>query len=297
MLLLFATILCWSGYYVAGRFALDAFPPFFVTFLRFALLAVVLLPFYGWPKIPFWQIAILSFLLGVLNFGLGLAALGWGLDIPSTIVVSQLSVPLSCVFGAILLGDKLGKWQSSGLAVAMLGAVFIAGTPNVSSHFGAFLTMLLASASWGLANILMKKFGEMKIMPFLGALSLLSAVPLLLLSAIFETGQVEALQNIGWREGFGILYLTFAATLGAYALWYFLLHRYLASQITPVTMLTPFFSFALAWIFLGQGISLQVAIAGGITMAGVAMITFRQPRIAMLGKIGLIRRKRPKAPE
>lgn len=294
MFLLTVTIFLWSGYYVAGKFALALFPPFFINFLRFALVALLVLPWAGWPKMPFRQIATLALLLGVLNFGLGLAAMGWGLDIPTTIIIAQLSVPLSCVFGSILLNDKLDAWRSSGLVVAMLGAVFIAGTPNVTGHYVAFITMLVAATSWALANILMKKYGEVKIFPFLGALSLLSAFPLLALSLLFEQGQLEALSNMGWKEAGGVIYLGLGATLGAYGLWYYLLHRYVASQITSITMVAPFVSFALAWLFFDQQISLQVMIAGVVTMIGVAMITLRKPRIAMLGIVNVYKKRSSK---
>lgn len=292
MFLMFLAILCWSGYYVACEYALKLFPPFFITFLRFALLAITLLPFCGWPAMPFRRLLTLSLLLGVGNFGLGLASLGWGLDIPTAIIVGELSIPFSCMFGAMLLGDKLGKWRSFGLVVAMTGTVFIAGTPNASSNFDAFLSMLCASLSWGLANILMKKYKQVKILSFLGGLSLLSAVPLLGLSLAFETGQLETLSRIRWQEAGGVLYLTYIATLGAYGLWYFLLHRYPASQITPVTMVIPFLSLILAWIFFNQQISMQVIIAGLITVLGVAIINLRRPNLAMLGNIRL--RRTPK---
>lgn len=284
MLLLLLAIVLWSGYYVAGRYALDALPPFFITALRFALVAVVVLPLFGWPKMPFHQIVILAFLLGVVNFGCGLAAMGWGLDIPSTIIVGQLTVPFSCMFGAIILKDKLGAWRVSGLVVAMMGTVFIAGTPNVSAHYGAFVTMLIASLGWGWANILLKKYGEVPILPFWGAISLVASLPLFAISALVEEGQMQAVLAMDGKEIAGVLYLAFGSMLGAYVIWSYLLKRYLASQITPVTMMGPFVSFGLAWLFFDQQISPQAIIAGLITILGVSMIVFRKPRLAMLGK-------------
>lgn len=284
MLLLFLAIVLWSGYYVAGRYALDALPPFFITALRFALVAVAVLPFTGWPKMPFRHILNLAFLLGVINFGCGLAALGWGLGIPSTIVLSQLTVPFSCMFGAIILKEQLGAWRVTGLVVAMIGAMFIAGTPNVSANYGAFITMLIASMGWGWANILLKKYGEVPILPFWGAISLLASVPLFVLSLLFEEGQWTAMVAMDAKEIGGVVYLAYGAMLGAYVIWSYLLQRYPASQITPLTMTGPFVSFTLTWIFFDQQISGQVAFAGLITIVGVSMIIFRRPRLAILGQ-------------
>lgn len=283
--LLIVTLTLWGGYYVAGKYALELFPPFFLTALRFLVVAAVLLPWCGMPRLSMQKVFMLSVLLGVGNFGLGLAGLGWGIDVATAIVVGQLGVPFSCMFGSILLQDKLGPWRSSGLVVAMLGAVFIAGTPNVASNYGAFVALLAASLAWGYANILMKQFGEVKIYPFLGWMSLMAAVQLLILSFFFEDGQMAAMQKIGWREAVGVLYLGLGATIGAYAIWYYLLYRYLASQITPYTMLGPFIAFALGKIFLDEPISVQVMIAGAITLLGVGIIVMRRPRLAMLGKV------------
>lgn len=283
--LLLVTLTLWGGYFVAGKFALELFPPFFLTALRFVVVAVVLLPWCGLPNISMKKVAILSVLLGVGNFGLGLAALGWGIDVPTAIVVGQLGVPFSCMFGSILLKDTLGPWRSAGLVIAMLGAVFIAGTPNVSNNYAAFIALLLASLAWGLANILMKQYGEVKIWPFLGWMSLMAAVELLILSAVFESGQIAAMQKIEWRELLGVLYLGLGTTVAAYAIWYYLLFRYLASQITPYTMLGPFIAFGLGKLFLDTPVDAQVMISGAITLVGVGIIVTRRPRLAMLGKV------------
>lgn len=284
-LLLLAVLVLWGGYYVAGKYALELFPPFFLTALRFVVVAVVLLPWCGLPNISMQKVFLLSLVLGVFNFGMGLAGLGWGIDVATAIVVGQLCVPFSCMFGSMMLKDKLGPWRTFGLVVAMMGAVFIAGTPNVASNYPAFLAALSAAMGWGLANILMKKYGEVKIYPFLGWMGLMTAVELLALSFLFETGQMAAMQKMGWRELAGVLYLGLGATIAAYGIWYYLLHRYLASQITPYTMLGPFISFGLGYVFLDEAISAQVMIAGGITLAGVSIIVVRRPRLGMLGKV------------
>lgn len=284
-LLLLTVLVLWGGYYVAGKFALELFPPFFLTALRFIVVAAVLLPWCGLPNISMKKIALLSVLLGVCNFGLGLAGLGWGIDVATAIVVGQMGVPFSCMFGSMLLQDKLGPWRTFGLVVAMMGAVFIAGTPNVSSNHAGFVALLAAALGWGLANILMKKYGEVKIYPFLGWMALMTAAQLLVLSALFESGQMAAMQKMGWREAIGVLYLGLGATIGAYAIWYYLLYRYLASQITPYTMLGPFIAFGMGYLFLNEPISVQVLTAGAITLAGVGIIVVRRPRLAMLGKV------------
>lgn len=295
--LLLLTLILWAGYYPAGQYALELFPPFFLTALRFLVVTTALFPWMlRLSDVRMKEVMIVSFFLGTLNFGCGLAALGWGLDVATTIVVSQLGVAFSCMFGAILLKDRLGPWRSFGLVVALLGAVCVAGTPNVADNFTAFTMMLIASCSWGYANILMKRYGETKIFPFLGWVSFWAGWQVLAISLLTEEGQWEALQHMHARELGGIVYLGICSTVMAYGLWSYLLHRYPASQVTPYSMLSPFFGFAVSSIFLGTTFSSQVVIAALITIAGVSIIVIRRPRIAFLARARKPKTKQEGAP-
>src|SRR4051812_6713810 len=111
----------WGGNFVAAKFGMGHFPPFFLTSLRFCCTALLLLPFV--PR-PSWrqmrQIAALALVLGTLHFAMLFASLYLGLDIASTAIIAQLGVPFSCLFSAWFLGDKLGPWRMGGMAVAFL---------------------------------------------------------------------------------------------------------------------------------------------------------------------------------
>lgn len=271
---------------MAGKYALHQFPPFMLTSLRFAVVALALVPWVRWPKpLSFSKIIMLSFLLGPLNFGAAQAALGWGLDTATTIVLAQLGVPFSCVFGSVLLGDKLGPWRTFGLVVAMTGIVVLAGTPDAVKNFSAFIAMIISGCAWGFANILMKRYGEVKIYSFLGWTSLFSSLQLLFISFLSEHGQVQALQTADWQAICGVLYLGLCCSVAAYGIWYYLLRKYLASQITPYSMLGPFFALGMGKIFLGTTISTQVVVAGLITLLGVGIIVVRRPRLVTFGKV------------
>lgn len=284
-MLVLVPVVLWASFYVAGQFALDVLPPFAITAVRFTLVAMMLLPFFGWTDLPFRRLFILSILLGVCNFALGLAGFGWGIELGSAIVLAQLGVPFSCVFGAVMLNDKLGAWRSFGLLVAMLGAMLLASNPNVMEHYGAFLALIAASLGWGLANILMKSYGTVRIFPFLGSVAVLIAVETALISLVAEPGAFLKVANLGVKGWGSMIYLSLFTVIIAYGTWYYVLSKYNASQVTPISMLGPFVAFTLGYYILDMVITLQMVASGLITLVGVSIIVMRRPRLAFLGKV------------
>ena len=284
-LLLLVTLFLWGGNLIAGKFIVEIMPPFFLTSLRFLLVAAVLLPFSGRPNLSMKQMLILSVMLGSLNFGGSIVSVAWGLEVNSAIVLGQLGVPFSCMFGAIMLKDKLGPWRTMGLVIAMLGAVMAAGTPNIANNYPAFLAYMVSIIAWGYSNILLKKYGEVKIFPFLAWIGLFTGLQMLGVSFIYETGQMESLQQIGLPQVGSLIYLSIGVIVVANGIWYYLLNRYVASRLTPFTMLGPFISFTLSDIFLDEEITRQIVIAAIVSIIGVSIIVMRQPKLGFLGKV------------
>ena len=50
----------WGLNFVVAKWALAEFPPLFVMFLRFALVAVLIIPFFRVPRDKLWKIALVA---------------------------------------------------------------------------------------------------------------------------------------------------------------------------------------------------------------------------------------------
>lgn len=270
----------WGGNFVAAKFSLYHFPPFFLTTLRFFLTALLLAPFV--PKLaraqmmPVFQIATLN----TLHFSLPFVAMAMGLSIASTSVTTQLGVPFSCLIGALFFHDRLGPWRTLGMVTSFGGMVIVFGAPEIAGHQTAFFCALVAAFFWGLTNILMKYIKGVGMFQMLAWMSLFSTPQLLILSLIFEPGAWQTLLDVPLNAALGIAYTVIFSTLGAYGLWFWLLQRHPISLVTPYSLLTPIIGTVLAQVFFQEALSVDVLIGGAVTIAGVAVIVIRRPKLA-----------------
>lgn len=279
ILLAMLVSLCWGGNFVAAKISLEVIPPFLLLMLRFGIIALLLLPLFPRPPLPIRRIALLSFLLCTLHFGLMFFAMWFGLSVSGTIVSGQLGVPFACLLGSILYNDRLGRWRSLGMLVAFSGVVLIAGSPQIVAAFGAFTIACVASMSWGAANIWMKRMGQAPILPLLGWMAVLAVPQLALLTLIFEQGQMEAIRMAGWQQWSALAYTVVFSTLVAYGIWYSLLSRFPVTQVTPFNLLVPVFGLSIVQMFYAEPITPRFIGGTVLTLIGVGIIMFRRPKL------------------
>lgn len=280
----------WGANFSAVKIGLEHFPPYLMLALRFAGVAALLLPFYPKRSIPLTFALKISFVLNTAHFALVFGAMWMGIDIPTAVITVQLGVPFSCLLSAMWFNDRLGAWRTFGLTVAFVGIVLIAGTPNVTANFIAFCMVMLGAFCWALSNVMIKKEGALNIMEVLGWTSLLSVPQLLVISWLFESNQWELVLTATWPASLAITFSALCSTVIAYGLWYYLLTKCEVSQITPFNLLVPIFAIALGQILYPVELTPQILIGGLITIAGVAIIVIRRPRLATIGD--RLRRKR-----
>jgi len=94
------------------------------------------------------------------------------------------------------------------------------------------------------------------------------------MSAIFETGQISAIQSAGWVVWSTVAYLGLIMTALGYYMWYTLIRRAPVSEAAPYLLTLPLFSMLGGWFFLGEEISTQTLLGGIIIISGVTLIVF-----------------------
>lgn len=275
----------WGFNFVAAKYAMAQFPPFFLTSLRFACVALLLAPFVPRPPAPqMRRIAALALVLGVMHFAVLFAALNAGLNIAGTAITVQLGVPFSCLLGVWFMHDALGKWRILGMTVAFSGMLLVAGAPNVTQHPLGFMLALAGAFFWGMSNIMIKRLEGIGTMQMLAWMALFAVVPLWLISAVFEGNAWPRLLTTTPEAAASLAYTVLGSTFGGYGLWNYLLKKYPLSQVTPYSLMTPVFSIAAGQWFFSEGLSWQVIVGGAITIAGVAVIVIRRPRVKEIGE-------------
>ncbi|HEV7369313.1 DMT family transporter [Arenibaculum sp.] len=269
----------WGCNFVVAKVALTEFSPIFVMFLRFTLVALLIVPFVRVPREKMKGIVIFSFLLGTIHFPLMFTGLQ-GLDAATTSIAGQLSVPFSSLLAAFFFKDRLGWRRALGMAVAFGGIVVIAGEPRVLASLGHLWLVVGAAFAFALANIHVKGMGEVDGFALNGWMALFAAPQLLTVSMLAEENQWAQLTQASWIGWACILYMVVMVTIVSYGVWYPLLRRYDVNQTMPWTLTVPVFGVASAVLFLGEPLTPALLAGGLVTLTGVAVVVIRRPRAA-----------------
>lgn len=277
--LILVVMVIWGLNFVAAKWGLAQIPPIFLMALRFGLVAALLLPFVKLPREKLGGIAALSFTLGCVHFSLMFTGLR-DTDAAAAAIAIQSQVPFAALLAAILFKDRLGWRRAAGMALAFAGIVIIAGEPRFFANLMPLLIVIAASFMWAVANIQIKQLGPVDGFALNAYLGLFAAPQLLAVSAVLESGQIDALLHADWRAYGSLVFMAVMVTIITYAMWYRLLRRYSVNQVMPFTLLVPIFGVLSAVLLLDEPFGWRLALGGVATIAGVAIIVLRRPRLA-----------------
>ena len=264
----------WGFNFVAARLALGHVAPLLLVAVRFGVAAVPALflprPPVAWPR----MIALATALfLGQFSF------LFWGMHVgmPPGLasVLTQAQAVLTAILAGLFLHERPTLRKVAGLAIATGGLVVIATTVGTGGVSVSGLTLtLLAAASWGVGNVLLRQIGRVNMLPLIAWLSVIPPLPLLVLSLIVEGSRAfpAALSGNVWTTLMAILYIALAATIGGYAIWGHLLKLYPAGSVAPFALLVPPFGLLAARLVVGEEFGPTRFAGIGLVIAGLAVV-------------------------
>lgn len=268
----------WGLNFAVAKTGLGQFPPILMIALRFALVAALLVPMAAMPRPRLKEIAFLSVTLGLIHFALmfnGLARV----DAAVAAITIQIQVPFAALLSAVLYRDPPGWRRMLGMALAILGVGILAGEPRTSSELWAVGLIIAAALFWAIANIQMKQLSGVDGFALNGWLALLATPQLLLASLILERGQWAAMRSADWLGWGSVAYQAVIVVIVGYGLWYRLLRHYSVNQVMPFTLLVPLFGVLSGTVLLGEALTWNLAVGGVATVAGVAIIVTRRPKL------------------
>jgi O-acetylserine/cysteine efflux transporter len=269
----------WGGNLAVAKPALEQMPPLLVMVLRFALIAAVMLPFAKLPRRHLGPIALLSFTMGTLHFGLMFTALK-ELDAAVAAIVTQVQVPFAVLLSWAVFGDRPRWRRLTGIAVAFAGVALIAGEPQMAVAAAPLLLTVAASFMWSVANIQVKLMNDVDGVSLNAWMALFAIPQLLAVSLLLESGHVAALLAADRHAWFAVAYAAIAVTVIGYVLWYRLLARHSVGLLMPFTLLVPVFGVVFGVILRGEAFGWQRAAGALVTLIGVAIIVLRRPETA-----------------
>ena len=270
----------WGLNFVFAKVALVQLPPLLFSAFRFAIVAVVLVPFVKPPPRRLWApIFGLSITMGALHFGMIFTGLSM-IDPATTVILVNLQVPFAAGLAAIIFGDRLGWRRAAGMALAIAGLVVIAGEPRLAGSLTGVFLVVSAVFLWAVGNVQVKMMTPLNGFRLNAWLSLIAAPMLFAASWVLEDGQWAALQATDWRGQGAVLYNALIAFMLGYGLWYRQLRKYPVNMTMPITLLVPVFGVIFSVLLIDNPLTGPMIAGGLMTLAGVAVIIWRRPALA-----------------
>jgi len=272
--LLLALMVAWGVNFPIAKLGLQELPPLLMTTLRFALTAILLMPFARWPRGRALQIAGLSFTFGVVHMNLLFAGMRH-IDGGAAAIAVQVQVPFAALIAALFYNDPLGWRRALGMTLAIAGLFVVAGAPRLEGQLLPFLLVVLSAIIWAITNIQAKHLRDVSAATITAYVALFGVPQMLATSLLLEDGQIEALSRLTLQAILAVLYLSVVVTILGYAVWYRMVQRYPINTVMPFTLLIPIIGVVASAVALDEPLTWHTAIGGAATIVGVAIVIIR----------------------
>lgn len=281
--LLVGITLIWGLNLVVSKIGLAEIPPILYTFLRFAILALLLIPMLRVRVGQMSALVVAGLLSGALNMALNFAGLSIAENVSAVAIAGQLGVPFTTLLSVALL-DEVVRWRRwTGIALAFAGVLVMGFDPQVAGNWKSLALVTASAFVSSLGLIAVKKlrgFRPIELQAWFAWVGLPVLLPLTLLVEKPSLSQLFEVSAGAWASlGFTAL----ASSLIAHTGFYHLVRRYPVTSIAPVTVLSPVFSVLFSVLLLDDQLTGRILLGGACTLAGVLIITLRERRIADVG--------------
>jgi O-acetylserine/cysteine efflux transporter len=275
-LLALAVVAVWGTNFVVIRLGLDALPPLLFAALRFTLAAVPLVFFIKRPAVPWRDLAAYGVLIGVGQFGLLFIAIDGSIAPGLASLVVQTQVVFTIGLAMRGTGERLAPVQWLALVLALGGiAIILAHTGGTTTPLGVAL-VIGAAFCWALGNMVQRRAGRVDMLGFIVWSSLFAVPPLFVLAFLFEGAPAigAALGAAGPAVWAVVAWQSVGNTMFGYGAWGWLLARYPASSVAPMSLLVPVFGMGAAAVWLDEPLPGWKLAAAALIIGGLAVNLF-----------------------
>ncbi len=272
------TVLIWSGNTVVTKASAGVISPGSISFYRWLLAFVVLLPFIGraaWRnraqlREHWLKLATLGALGMVIYQSLAYEAAKTTSAVNMGVMIALMPL-LSTVLAGLLAGERLTVASLAGGAISLIGLVYLTsqGDPmrlvTGGFHIGDGL-MIIAVLSNALYGVMLKRWAMP--LPMWQQLFWQIGFSTLLLIPVFLMGDISPITTANLPL---ILYAAIPTSLIAPLCWMIGIHKLGASRTSLLINLLPIVVAALAWALLGEQLHSYHAIGGALALIGVGL--------------------------
>lgn len=283
--LLVLTMALWGGAIVTARGVYEVAPPVALTFWRWLLAMVMLLPIV-WRKLPaFWvdpnrSLAALLPLSCAMVIGttLSVTAVNFTTAINATII-NAAQAAMTALVAFLALQERLTARQISGIACAFTGILIMVFRGDLSLlrsvefNWGDLL-MLGAIIAWAFYAVGLHRERHLPsgdvLLFVISVTGTVMLLPLYVLETLLWRGFVPSAPALS-----GVVYLTVASTLVAVYFWNVAIRSVGANRASVFVNLLPVFGAVFAMQFLGERLHVFHVAGAALVFAGIVMAVRR----------------------
>ena len=276
-----AVCVIWGTTYLAIKIALETVPPFLMGGLRYLTaglaLALILssrgraLP----PKRLWWPLAVIGFFM----FGFGNGGVVWGSQyLPSgltAVLIATSPFWMVSIHAMVTPGQQFHLREWAGLVIGFSGILLLvwpditAGGDVGRGFLWGVAAVQLACAGWAVGSAYARR--DITARDVLGGAALQMIFGGLVMLAVGTAlGEWPRLSFNG-RTFAAVAYLTVAGSMVAFAAYSYALSHLDVAIVSLYTYINPIIAMALGALVLGEVVTVRMAIAAAIIVAGVVV--------------------------
>ena len=269
----------WGGSFLFMRVAAPDFGAFPLVEARLALGALTLMPFLWRARAQFTPALWLRVAgIAAINSVLPFALFAWGAErAPAGIgaITNAMTVMFTALVAFMLYGERIGARRLIGLVGGFVGVAVLASGKTAGQSVGlAAIAGTTASLCYGFGINFVRHYLSGYPPAAVAAANLTAGAVLLAPFAIY-TWPHHPIPPASWVSA---LLLGVVCTGIAFVFYYRLIARIGAARTSTVTYLIPLFGVIWAWLLLGEPLTLTMALAGALILAGVGLSQRREAK-------------------
>lgn len=208
-----------------------------------------------------------------------LIALSLGYTSAGHVAVFLYTSPVFSALGLHLLlpSERLRPFQWMGIAVCFTGiaVAFIGGSSPAQLDTRMLLGDALAvgaGMAWGATTVAIRASRLSEAPPGLTLFYQLAVAFVLLLGVALVTGQMDQVSLTPMAVG-SVLFQGVVVSFASYLAWFWLLRRYLASNLAVFSFMTPLFGVTLGVLILDEPLTLNFVLGAVLVLAGIGLVS------------------------
>jgi drug/metabolite transporter (DMT)-like permease len=283
----------WGSTYLAIRVAVETIPPFIMGAVRFAIagvvtLAAVAIARRGAVARPTRRELRDCAIVGTcLMFG-GMGLVSWAEQtVPSGItgvLIAMMPVWVA-IYGRAFFGERLPALAIVGIVVGMAGVVILVGQGvalDRSLDPLGVAALIVSPVAWAAGATFAANRARLPADPFVATgLQMLSGSVVLAAAAVFS-GELGSFRPaaVTFDGVLATAYLTVVGSLVAFTAFAWVIRHAPLPLVATYAFVNPVIAVFLGWLLLHEAVGPVQLIAGGVIVAGVAMIIIARSRMS-----------------